>query len=1068
MAKIVSKDFTLRSINVTSATVVMPPHQTGDVLLVFAGKDDATGTDPTTSTTGWLIGGQGVSGGATTAAVRCGWFIKVAESSAEPDLVISSSDSDTWSIISMAIRGAGITKTITTYSWSGGSTTYTSAGHGFTTGAIVNITGMTPSAANGLFKVTAVTTDTFTVVDADPGAYSAGGSAKCIVDNHTGNGSTDATGAPFAVTGLTTNYDNSLVVFACLSGGAGCPVHYPGIQRVDNVDTGTEGVGVAWMFKAAAGATGDWNFYTDATNTNTRGFAVAIRDSDEGYIPAYWDTDYATLIHPFRGATPIITSDVVGTALTNYPTLGKTTVSQVWQVDQSGGPAYTDYTTAANNSTDADVTPFPATEAAGAEGTGDWFAIGHTKPFQAVIFDRAGCTQGVAGVVAWEYWSASSGGSWVALTNVTDETTSFTSTLADTQVTKWELPTKFDWTPKVINGSASLYYVRARCSTVWTTNPTISQVYIGGASTVYDAAGSSTDAGVIQFENAMNVTPSSSVVNVGGTYMDLGQTVDLANKVIVGTYQFTLPRDYVDSARFKEGGGVHVFFADTSFNRKSWVVGSYLDKYTNDAQRNRFAIDWEQTVDTTHARTTTDPSDTIADVFIGNLAPRGAGSVAFSHMAAITPSNAVVNGGTATYPITQADLIALGDASPLQLFRDNLFMIPVTFGGSDPVSVVMDGFTIEFPQVATPWTDPYNVLPASSAHYDEGVLGFTFDCRAGDDMYLTNGKITSPSTWKFNMLSTCSASANWDFTGLIIENANVTMRDVYPWENVTFRSCPSFTTNDAEFISCTFTDSPLTVATLAGVEAISNSTFNSGGSGHAITVAGTASTIDLTNLTFSGYAASDGSTGDEAIYVNIASGTVTLNILGGTTPSVRTAGATIVKVINPVALSVHVQDVNTGSSISGARVWIPVTSSAGGKPYNASVTITNSGTTATVTHTAHGLSTGNYVYISGASHWQNNGTFSITKTGDNTYTYTMASAPGSNPTGTITATFVVINGTTDGSGNISATFSWSADQSVSGRVRKATTAPYYKTSPISGTISYTSGLSVTVPLIPDS
>jgi hypothetical protein len=71
----------------------------------------------------------------------------------------------------------------------------------------------------------------------------------------------------------------------------------------------------------------------------------------------------------------------------------------------------------------------------------------------------------------------------------------------------------------------------------------------------------------------------------------------------------------------------------------------------------------------------------------------------------------------------------------------------------------------------------------------------------------------------------------------------------------------------------------------------------------------------------------------------------------------------------------------------------------------ATVTISNSGTTATVTHTAHGRNSGDRALIAGASLSANNGVFTITSTGANTYTYTMGSSPGSSPTGTITATF---------------------------------------------------------------
>lgn len=61
--------------------------------------------------------------------------------------------------------------------------------------------------------------------------------------------------------------------------------------------------------------------------------------------------------------------------------------------------------------------------------------------------------------------------------------------------------------------------------------------------------------------------------------------------------------------------------------------------------------------------------------------------------------------------------------------------------------------------------------------------------------------------------------------------------------------------------------------------------------------------------------------------------------------------------------------------------------------------ITFSTTTATLTTaTAHGLSTGDTVVVTGASPSQYNGTYSITVTGTTTFTYTMASAPATNAT----------------------------------------------------------------------
>lgn len=61
--------------------------------------------------------------------------------------------------------------------------------------------------------------------------------------------------------------------------------------------------------------------------------------------------------------------------------------------------------------------------------------------------------------------------------------------------------------------------------------------------------------------------------------------------------------------------------------------------------------------------------------------------------------------------------------------------------------------------------------------------------------------------------------------------------------------------------------------------------------------------------------------------------------------------------------------------------------------------ITNSGTTATVTTaSAHGLTTGNFVAVSGVTPSAYNGTYRITVTSATTFTYTMASNPGGSAT----------------------------------------------------------------------
>lgn len=143
------------------------------------------------------------------------------------------------------------------------------------------------------------------------------------------------------------------------------------------------------------------------------------------------------------------------------------------------------------------------------------------------------------------------------------------------------------------------------------------------------------------------------------------------------------------------------------------------------------------------------------------------------------------------------------------------------------------------------------------------------------------------------------------------------------------------------------------------------------------------------------------------------------------------------------------------------NVQVLLTANTGGYlPFKETVSISNSGTTATVTHSNHGLVTNDKVLIKGASHYQNNGVFQIVVIDNNTYTYTMISYPGSNPTGSITSTFVFLNGETDAQGKIMSSMYISENQPVIGIARKSNSSPYYKASTIIDTVSSINGASI--------
>lgn len=132
-----------------------------------------------------------------------------------------------------------------------------------------------------------------------------------------------------------------------------------------------------------------------------------------------------------------------------------------------------------------------------------------------------------------------------------------------------------------------------------------------------------------------------------------------------------------------------------------------------------------------------------------------------------------------------------------------------------------------------------------------------------------------------------------------------------------------------------------------------------------------------------------------------------------------------------------------------------------------SVTIVNSGTTATVTHTSHGFLSNDYVQIIGGSLDANEGVFQITVTAASTYTYTMGSTPGSSPTGMIASIFVPLYGLTSSLGVKSTSRVYSADLPVEGWARKSSSSPYYREGSISGTIDTSEGLTASAVLVLD-
>ena len=311
-------------------------------------------------------------------------------------------------------------------------------------------------------------------------------------------------------------------------------------------------------------------------------------------------------------------------------------------------------------------------------------------------------------------------------------------------------------------------------------------------------------------------------------------------------------------------------------------------------------------------------------------------------------------------------------------------------------------------------------------------------------------------------------------TFIFLSNSDVT--------NTIFKTCKTVTAAGGLFTGCSF----LTPSVAADASAlnwnisddldglIDGSVFSKGTNAHHAIELGASSTNTLTirDVTFTGFNASDGQN-DSVLYLADKGSDTTWTIgcvkCTGTVSYKKARAGDSVTITQGVQTAINVKDISTLANIQGARVLVYPSDGTGPMHYQASVTqITRSGSTATVSQSAHGLGTGDKVYIQGANEAEYNGIHQITYIDTGSYSYTVSGTPDSPATGTITETDVLISDTTDSNGNVGVTRTFSGDQPITGRVREGTDpTPNYKTSPITGTVDSSDGFSTTIFLVPD-
>jgi len=389
-------------------------------------------------------------------------------------------------------------------------------------------------------------------------------------------------------------------------------------------------------------------------------------------------------------------------------------------------------------------------------------------------------------------------------------------------------------------------------------------------------------------------------------------------------------------------------------------------------------------------------------------------------------------------------------------------------------AVIFRGIATLGSATATEFTDTTSVVTFPDGYHSAGLFGVNADIQNASTLItdgallISNGSTSIEDTRADYTVS--GTSGTFSASHQIRNFRNITYTSVCDVENADIE-CQLLTQNSANISNTTIRTNSLSgVAclqdpTLGTTTDLNNVDFIQSGVGHAIELATTNGDFTLTNITFTGYGSDTAN--DAAIYVSATTGTTTINYTGAA-PTVRSAGAAIELVGNPVTLSINVKN-SSGANIQNSRVLVETAASAtGGEPFEESVSISQNAGTATVSHTGHGMTTGDVMVIRGAQPDGYNKAAIITVTGVDNYTYSVNSALSSPATGTPVASFAPISGLTDANGDISATRTWNANQSLKGVARKGnTSSPFLKPAEFTQSISSSNGLAVNLVQQPD-
>lgn len=281
-----------------------------------------------------------------------------------------------------------------------------------------------------------------------------------------------------------------------------------------------------------------------------------------------------------------------------------------------------------------------------------------------------------------------------------------------------------------------------------------------------------------------------------------------------------------------------------------------------------------------------------------------------------------ITAGDSTTPATFSGSAAINDSQSnrygVMQRQDGAYLFQGRFVvGQNASAVATQAYFKDSNATVTILDTPHSLTDFTQIRVDHSSSYFELNDSSFNSIGTNNrGRLVFLNSLTTGSINGCSFS---NF-GTTVLNSNVTA------DGCTWRGSDSVTQSGSLISDCVF-DKIIASSSLISnnVSRVTNCSFVSDGSNHAIQCIVTG-TFDMTGMSFTGYATTSGSTGNESFYNN-SGGLVTLNIISGDVPTVRdgtSASTVLVTNTYQIALTgliagteVRIYNSTTGAELAG-------------------------------------------------------------------------------------------------------------------------------------------------------